>query len=796
MRWRGTRGRSGDQCAEVSEQLRSRLRQGVCGSLSGDPETASPWTSSDYIFSNEHISHLIVHPFDFKNEELLSYYISFLRAISGKLNKSTIPLLVKAENDKVISFPLYTKAIEFSSDGESMVRIAVRALTLNVYHVGDEHVNTYICSAPLSDYFSDLVKRFLKQCTELNNLVSRAAENPESSDTTSNILAAVDRIEDDLYYFSDIISAGVPDMGRLITNNILELLVFPLLLPSLKEQPDVAQIGVITSLYLLCCILHIVKTKELASSIASALFFPMEAFISKFEAKPNGHACDLHITQEYGEQDADSLGTSLIKESSGVSVLSSSSFSQTSPRSDFCSKSNHCGPHASVRELLLSYVTTSDDVHVLGSLSLLATLLQTKELDESMLDGLGILPQRKQQKKLLLQALVGEGLGEEQLFSSENSLTKDSIDTELDGYIQKLKDHLGHFYCEESGASFQKHRYQVLDALVSLLCRVNISSEALWLGGWLLRQLLPHSEKEFNSHHLKLLKGSHKNSTAGLSEEMKGGWCDLLVTVITEEWKKCQKAIEAPTPQRDPKCILLPYQACLSEGDSSSVAGERMLEIVKVFVLRHQILIFSSGGTLPDQPPLNFPTSDHVQSRAKSAGLDVLVPKPGTEINLVDAIPCRIAFERGKERHFCFLAISSGTSGWVLLAEELPLNPRQGVTRVAAPLAGSNPRIDEKHPKWLHLRIRPSTFPSMDSKADVLGKGKRKVLVDGRWTLAFRDEQTCKSAMSMILDEMHMQRSEVGKMLNPLLDLDGSVHPVDSCFLPFEGQPAKPIDSL
>lgn len=56
----------------------------------------------------------------------------------------------------------------------------------------------------------------------------------------------------------------------------------------------------------------------------------------------------------------------------------------------------------------------------------------------------------------------------------------------------------------------------------------------------------------------------------------------------------------------------------------------------------------------------------------------------------VDAVPCRIAFERGKERHFCFLPISLGMSGWVVLAEELPLKQHYGVVRVAAPLAGSN----------------------------------------------------------------------------------------------------------
>lgn len=56
----------------------------------------------------------------------------------------------------------------------------------------------------------------------------------------------------------------------------------------------------------------------------------------------------------------------------------------------------------------------------------------------------------------------------------------------------------------------------------------------------------------------------------------------------------------------------------------------------------------------------------------------------------VDAVPCRISFERGKERHLCFIAISVGTSGWIVLAEELPLKKHYGVVRVTAPLVGCN----------------------------------------------------------------------------------------------------------
>jgi len=54
----------------------------------------------------------------------------------------------------------------------------------------------------------------------------------------SAIIAAVDEIEDNLYYVSDVVSAGIPDVGRLITDGIMMILIFPLLLPSLRVMPN------------------------------------------------------------------------------------------------------------------------------------------------------------------------------------------------------------------------------------------------------------------------------------------------------------------------------------------------------------------------------------------------------------------------------------------------------------------------------------------------------------------------------------------------------------------------------
>ncbi|KAG6529824.1 hypothetical protein ZIOFF_012038 [Zingiber officinale] len=682
-----------------------------------------------YIFSNELISYLITYSFDFQNDELLSYYISFIRAISGKLNRSAISLLVKIKNEEIVSFPLYVEAIRFAFHDENMIRIAVHALTLNVYHV-------------------------------------QASRKLDASDSSSSILNAVDDIEDDLYYFSDVISSGVPDLGRLLTDNILQLLVFPFLLPSLRKQNSGTRIRIATSLHLLCSILHIFKTKDLATTIAAAFFCPIEAFVTVSEATINGSDTDQYVPQDSRELGACHWAAQVDIENSESPPNSSQSSSAI----------ENSGSYFTLRELLLSYIIHGDELQVLGSLCLLATLLQTKgyiELDESVLDGLGILPQRKQHKKLLLQALVGEDNGEEQLFSS-TCMPKDNRSTELESFLLKLEDEYG--YHAKCNVNPKMHRYQVLDALVSLFFRSNISAEILWLGGWLLRQLIPHGEGEFASSHLSRLKDSYKLYTSNLFEEVKGAWCDALISVLQDTWKICKRVLEASSPPKDSKFILLPSQGCSSGGESSLGAAERMCKMVKVFVLLRQLLVFSLGGTLPDLPNIQSPLVSLEISRAKTSGLDAVVPKPGSEICLVDAIPCRIAFERGKERHFCFLAISRGTSGWILLAQESPIRQQGGIIRVAAPLPSSDPKIDEKHPKWLHLRIRPSTLPFLDpARSESFNKGKTKNLIDGRWTLAFNDEEACKAAVAMLVEEINLQRSEVERRLIRLLNADTTI---------------------
>eukprot|EP00249_Psilotum_nudum_P022735 c28628_g1_i1 orf=260-2767(+) len=728
-----------------------------------------------YLFSNEYINNLITFPLDFQNEELLAHYISFLRTISTKLNKNTVSFFVKTQNNAVVSFPLYSEAIKFAHHEESMIRIAVRTLTLNIYHVDDESIQQFIVGPPVVAYFSDVVMFLRQRYLTLVGLVTEAAKNPDSSQNLRKLEEAIEEAGDLIYYCNDIISAGVPDLSRLMTHHILNSLVVPDLIPTLCPfQATEMHVNELSSLYLLSCLLQVLNHKDLVNGI-------------------------------------------------GLELLKRSSCRDESVEGQDYVGSFHCDRkgrwlNQSSREFLLSYLFCENDKLVLASLSVLVALLQNKALNETLLDALGVLPQHKRHKKLLLQALVGSTSDEEILFSPTASGQEDdfvdidnanvtnfnSILAEEEGQDIRTSDEETSCTCDDLDNKFssmsmgnngnelddtcrpilsssgghlvtRRNRYQVLDALMGLLCRrPPPCAEALWHAGWLLRQLLPYHEKKLRDHHLRMLNQAHLAAQEDILKEVKDCWCDLIPMVLLEDWKFCKKALETPALQKESSFVLLPNAtSTFTNGDTSAFVGERMRMSVKVFVILHQLRTLVVEGSIPDNPQLGQPREPVATASSGRASAQLASVRKDIELDLIpgDAFPCRIAFERGKERSVYLLVVSKGTSGWLILAEDVPMRPSRGVIRVIAALAGSNPRVDEDHRKWLHLRIRSPHYPSSDAGKIGMGAGRSRIkkLVDGRWTLAFLDEQTCEHAKTAVLEDMAIQSSAVENVLEPLL---------------------------
>lgn len=101
------------------------------------------------------------------------------------------------------------------------------------------------------------------------------------------------------------------------------------------------------SLYLICCILRIVKIKDLANTIAAALFFPLEAFRQISEVKLNGYMLGHGSIHDSQPQGSDSL-TGVEGARLRVNVPNSSSSSHIHPEVVIC-QSDSTGSNLALR---------------------------------------------------------------------------------------------------------------------------------------------------------------------------------------------------------------------------------------------------------------------------------------------------------------------------------------------------------------------------------------------------------------------------------------------------------------
>ncbi|XP_005181650.2 protein CLEC16A homolog [Musca domestica] len=196
-------------------------------------------TSLYYLLSNNHVNSIIVHKFDFSDEDVMGYYILFLKTLSLKLNTHTIHFFY---NEHTNDFPLYTEAIKFFNHPESMVRIAVRTISLNVYKVQNASMLRFIRDKTAAPYFSNLVWFIGKHILELDNCV-RTDIDHQSNQKLSNLVA---EHLDHLHYLNDILLLEINDLNAVLTEHLLHKLFVPLYIFSLTPAPPPPSLALVT----------------------------------------------------------------------------------------------------------------------------------------------------------------------------------------------------------------------------------------------------------------------------------------------------------------------------------------------------------------------------------------------------------------------------------------------------------------------------------------------------------------------------------------------------------------------
>ncbi|KAK5885247.1 hypothetical protein CesoFtcFv8_018976 [Champsocephalus esox] len=229
-------------------------------------ENISHETSLYYLLSNNHVNSIIVHKFDFSDEEIMAYYISFLKTLSLKLNTHTVHFFY---NEHTNDFALYTEAIKFFNHSESMVRIAVRTITLNVYKVDNQHMLHYIRDKTAVPYFSNLVWFIGSHVIELDKCVQTDEEHRNRGKLSDLVAEHLDH----LHYLNDILIINCEFLNDVLTDHLLNRLFLPLYVYSLviPETSEERKINPQVSLYLLSQVFLIIHYHPMVNALAEVI---------------------------------------------------------------------------------------------------------------------------------------------------------------------------------------------------------------------------------------------------------------------------------------------------------------------------------------------------------------------------------------------------------------------------------------------------------------------------------------------------------------------------------------------
>ncbi|VEL31493.1 unnamed protein product [Protopolystoma xenopodis] len=183
----------------------------------------------NYLLSNNHTNTIIAHQFDFSDEEVMAYYISFLKALSLRLNSETIHFFFNEANPDC---GLYVEALKFFSHPESMVRIAVRTITLNVYRVNSKEIINFVHRKTAVPYFANISWSIGTLALDINSLVCPNYNYKARSKLEDLVAENLDY----LHYINDILSLEIDCLNDVLCDQLLHRLFIPLHVYSLSKR--------------------------------------------------------------------------------------------------------------------------------------------------------------------------------------------------------------------------------------------------------------------------------------------------------------------------------------------------------------------------------------------------------------------------------------------------------------------------------------------------------------------------------------------------------------------------------
>lgn len=191
-------------------------------------------TSLYYLFSNNYVNQLISTQFDWSDEEILGYYISFLKSLALRLNFETIKFFF---NERAEQFPLYVEAVRFCGHRDNMVRTAVRTLTLQVFGIQDPAMQKFVLERSSQTYFVHLACYWRELWVQLD-AAARAAAASSNDQSLSTIQELNEQQQDLLIYLADVLELENAALREALADRLLHYALLPVLIGSLIPLPE------------------------------------------------------------------------------------------------------------------------------------------------------------------------------------------------------------------------------------------------------------------------------------------------------------------------------------------------------------------------------------------------------------------------------------------------------------------------------------------------------------------------------------------------------------------------------
>ncbi|KAI3383075.1 hypothetical protein SNEBB_001534 [Seison nebaliae] len=181
-----------------------------------------------YLLSNNHVNRMIMFKYQFQNEEVIAYYITFLKTLSLKLNENNIQFFL---NDKTKDFPLFMESIRFFHHSEQMVRIAVRTSTLHVFLVNHRVCREFIIKYAARPFIANVIWKILVNIQRMIDLVvdDEYLRNREDLEKTAS------ELDDYISYLDDILHNDFHELHEIIMDELEYRIFCSFIFPSIRQ---------------------------------------------------------------------------------------------------------------------------------------------------------------------------------------------------------------------------------------------------------------------------------------------------------------------------------------------------------------------------------------------------------------------------------------------------------------------------------------------------------------------------------------------------------------------------------